>query len=571
MEFLNIVSDNTDLREHQIFAKTKIYEAWQSHNSVMLQMPTGTGKTYLFTSIIKDIVSTYKSAHKEINILVVAHRAELLEQISSTLEKFGVSHGFIQGSREQHLWRRVQVGSIMSLLTEKNFLNTRRQNFDYIIVDEAHHSLADTYVNLFNLFPEARKLGVTATPWRLNHESFLSLYQDLVQSPQISWFIEHKLLADFEYVSIKPDSEIQKLVNKSEVASTGDFVNSYLDNTFNNQRIRSKLFESYSKYAKGRKGIIYAINKLHAAKIADMYSSYGIKTVAIDCDTPREERQYLISMFKTGEIQVLVNVEIFTEGFDCPDVSFIQLARPTRSLALYLQQVGRGLRITDGKDKTIILDNVGLYNYFGLPDANRKWRYHFIGTDDVERSIDKSKDRTEREMSDYNFDKTKLDEDNEPMMVVRGASESVEENTKGNESGLSSEGTKSGQLSATTAHKLWSVEEFTLSDYYLVRGNNLKFSIYPFVKKKGKSTEAVGNAVFESSTLLVFGTNIDENRRMVEGNVKLHSILLFAAMRINLQAEDIYNLNRLAERANCGFSGTATLFDVLKMMSVVAT
>lgn len=569
MEFLNIVSDNTDLREHQILAKTKIYEAWRDKNSVMLQMPTGTGKTYLFTSIIKDIVSTYKKAHKEINILVVAHRTELLEQISSTLEKFGVPHGFIQGSREQHLWRRVQVGSIMSLLTEKNFLNTKRQNFDYIIVDEAHHSLADTYVNLFNLFPEARKLGVTATPWRLNHESFLSLYQDLIQSPQISWFIEHKLLADFEYVSIKPDSEIQKLVNRSEVAATGDFVNADLDNTFNNQRIRSKLFESYLKYAKGRKGIIYAINKLHAAKIADMYSRNGIKAVAIDCDTPKEERQYLISMFKTGEIQVLVNVEIFTEGFDCPDVSFIQLARPTRSLALYLQQVGRGLRITDGKDKTIILDNVGLYNYFGLPDANRMWRHHFVGTDDVECSIDKSKNRSERELSDYNFDETKLDEDNEPMMVVRGVSESTDTDSTDNERGLSSEHTNTEQIPATPAHKLWPIEEFTLSDYYLVRGNNLKFSIYPFVKKKGKSTESVANAVFESSTPLVFGTNIDENKRLVENNVKLHSLLLFAAMRINIQADEIYNLNRLAEKAKCRFSGAATLFDVLKMMSAV--
>ena len=328
MEFLNVVLDNAELREHQVLAKTKIFEAWQNNNSVMLQMPTGTGKTYLFVSIIKDIVRTYKAVHKEINILVVAHRTELLEQISTTLEKFGVPHGFIQGAIEQHLWRRVQVGSIMSLLTDKNYMNTKRLNFDYIIVDEAHHSLAETYVNLFNLFPEARKLGVTATPWRLNHESFLSLYQELIQSPQISWFIEKKLLADFEYVSIKPDSEIQKLVNRSEIATTGDFVNSDLDNTFNNWRIRSKLFDSYLKYAKGRKGIIYAINKLHAIKIADMYCSHGVKAVAIDCDTPKEDREYLISLFKSGEVQVLVNVDIFTEGFDCPDVSFIQLARP---------------------------------------------------------------------------------------------------------------------------------------------------------------------------------------------------------------------------------------------------
>lgn len=569
MEILNITPDNSELREHQVIAKTKIFEAWRNNNSVMLQMPTGTGKTYLFTSIIKDIVRTYKNSHKEINILVVAHRAELLEQISETFNKFGIPHGFIQGTRVQHLWRRVQVASIMSLLTEKNYNNTRRQNFDFIFIDEAHHSLANTYVNLFNLFPDAKKLGVTATPWRLNHESFLSLYQILIQSPQISWFIRHKLLADYEYISIRSDSEIQKLVNSSEVSTTGDFVNGDLDNTFNNQRIRSKLLDSYLKFAQGRKGIIYAINKMHATKIAEMYSNHSINAVAIDCDTPKDVRQYYISLFKTGEIQVLVNVEIFTEGFDCPDVSFIQLARPTRSLALYLQQVGRGLRISSGKDKTIILDNVGLYNYFGLPDANRKWKHHFIGIDDIESSIEKSKERTERATSGSFFDETKLEEENEPMLVVRGVGDTENKQMitfdRNHDSTVDSCANK--DFSPNTQQKVWPIEEFILSDYYLVRGNYLKFRIYPFVKKNGKRTESVGNAVFESSFPIVLCADIEENKQMIEKNVKLHSILSFAAKRLNLKDEDIYNLNLLSELTHYKFSGVTALFDVLKMMS----
>ena len=116
---------------------------------------------------MNDLLAAYKEAHRDIHILVVAHRMELLDQISATLTRFGISHGFIQGEREQHLWKRVQVASIMSLLTERNYYNTLRLKFDYIIVDEAHHSLADTYIKLFELFPEAKKLGVTATPWRL--------------------------------------------------------------------------------------------------------------------------------------------------------------------------------------------------------------------------------------------------------------------------------------------------------------------------------------------------------------------------------------------------------------------
>lgn len=201
--------DNEGLRPHQAAAKARIFEAWAECDSLMLQMPTGTGKTWLFTSIVRDLLRAHREAHKEVNILIVAHRTELLDQISATLARFGIRHGLVQGAREQHLWERVQVGSIMSLLTDKNLPATLRQRFGYIIVDEAHHSLATTYAKLFGLFPEAKKLGVTATPWRLNHETFLRLYQKLIVSPQISWFIARGLLADFDYVSIKPASELR--------------------------------------------------------------------------------------------------------------------------------------------------------------------------------------------------------------------------------------------------------------------------------------------------------------------------------------------------------------------------
>ena len=447
MQYSMIPEHNGNLRPHQVDAKRKIFEAWDQYDSVMLQMPTGTGKTYLFTSLIDDIIAYYKSIHKELHILIVAHRTELLDQISASLSRYGIAHGLVQGNREQQLWQRVQVGSIQSILSVRNYTNTIRQHFDYIIVDEAHHSLAETYKQLFHLFPEAKKLGVTATPWRLNHESFLSLYQILITTQQVSWFIEHHLLGDFDYVSIKPDSEIQRMINNTEVSQTGDFINIELDHAFNNQRIRSRLFLSYEQFAKGKKGIIYAINKQHAFNIANLYSSKGVEAVSIDCDTPKDERQRLISDFKLGKIKVLVNVDIFTEGFDCPDVSFIQLARPTRSLALYLQQVGRGLRINEGKDKTIIIDNVGLYNYFGLPDANRMWQYHFKGHDTPDDNY--STNPSTESIREYT--PQRLEEDNEEMMVVRGS-----KHTK-NKCPLSSKKQESSQI-----------EEFTLCNYYLI-------------------------------------------------------------------------------------------------------
>lgn len=556
MEYSQIVQDNKSLRPHQIEVKKKILNAWDKYNSVMLQMPTGTGKTYLFTSLINDLVSYCKKEHKEINILIVAHRTELLDQISATLSRFGIAHGFIQGSREQHLWKRVQVGSIMSLLTDKNYNNVSKQKFNYIIVDEAHHSLADTYIKLFNLFPMAKKLGVTATPWRLNHESFLSLYQFLIVSPQISWFINNGLLSDFDYVSIKPTSEVQRLVDNSEVSTTGDFSNTDLDITFNNQRIRSKLYESYMKFAQGRQGIIYAINKRHAAKIAELYSSHGIDAVAIDCDTPKEERQDLINAFKEGNIKVLVNVDIFTEGFDCPSISFIQLARPTKSLALYIQQVGRGLRIEEEKEKTIIIDNVGLYNYFGLPDANRKWQYYFNGYEDVEHKERNSTNRDNFDALDFEFDENRYCEDNEQMLVVRGANDKQE----------SSVVVKERQKPV--------IKEFSVCNYYLVRGTSSAFKIYPFIKKRGKVTADIGNCVYDYNDInqkIVFSDNVDKNKRIVDGNVKLQSILFFVAMLVNMKLEDILNLERLFSICKIEIKKEVSLFEVFEIISNIAS
>lgn len=556
MDFASFVQDNTVLRPHQIEAKAKIFDAWSKYDSVMLQMPTGTGKTYLFTSLINDIINTYKLAHKDIKILIVAHRTELLDQISATLNKFGISHGFIQGAREQYLWKRVQVGSIMSLLTDKNYYNVCRQKFDYIIVDEAHHSLADTYIRLFGLFPNAKKLGVTATPWRLNHESFLSLYQYLIVSPQISWFINNNLLSDFDYVSIKQDSEVQKLVDRSEVVSTGDFSNADLDNTFNNQRIRSKLYESYLQFANGRKGIIYAINKCHAAKIAELYSSHGVKAMAIDCDTPRDVRQEMITAFKKGEISVLVNVDIFTEGFDCPDVNFIQLARPTKSLSLYLQQVGRGLRIVEGKEKTIILDNVGLYNYFGLPDANRKWQYHFEGHEDVEHISRSSQDRDSLGMAEFEFAESKFSEDDEQMVVVRGATTSM----------------SNSKQECQEQKEMPIIQDVSLCDYYLIIGHRKRFKIYPFIKKRGKVTDSVGNCVFEYDEAIKkveFTEDAKQNLQELEGYIKLQSIIAFAAMLANIKITDVVHINKLQEMSDSEKKSSESIFDVFDMISKI--
>lgn len=540
MLFSTLPVNNGNLRKHQLDAKNAILRAWDSYESVMLQMPTGTGKTYLFTSIIKDVISYYKSHKLEINILVVAHRIELLDQIAGSLKNYGIPCGFIQGSREQHLWQRVQVGSILSLISERNEMSVRRCKFDLIIVDEAHHTLADSYKRLFDMFPEAKKLGVTATPWRMNHESFTSVYQTLITTPQVKWFIRNHLLSDFDYVSVKPDSNIQKLVNSIDVAATGDFVNDALSAAFDNQKIRSRLYDSFHKYAADRKGIVYAINKQHARNIAELYSSKGYVSVNIDCDTPKDERERLIDEFKAGKIQVLVNVELFTEGFDCPDVSFIQLARPTRSLALYLQQVGRGLRITEGKEKTIFIDNVGLYNYFGLPDANRKWQHHFQGRDVPEEMKYESRGNMSMDIPERTYD-----EDDEAMMIVRGY-------------GCLDESQNETEIINN--------EVFNLCDYYQVNGNEKNFSIYTLVKKKGKPTGDVGNVAYqynETDGRFTFSSDVAKNIALLNVNSKLKSVLLFSASMCGISQEELFKLDGV--NPEDGIS----IFNLLKIIAKV--
>lgn len=545
MQYSAIPLNDGNLRPHQIDAKRKIFDAWDVYNAVMLQMPTGTGKTYLFTSIIKDLVDFYKSNRKEIRILVCAHRMELLDQISDSLNKYGIPHGFIQGNREQYLWQRVQVGSIMSLLTSKNEMNVKRLDFDFIIVDEAHHTLANTYKSLFESFPNAKKLGVTATPWRLNHESFIPTYEYLITTPQVSWFIKKGLLSDFDYVSIKPDSEIQRLVNSMEISPTGDFVNEELDKAFDNQRIRAKLWNAYFQFAFGRKGIVYAINKQHAKNLADMFNSKGVPAAEIDCDTPKDDRKLLIDDFKDGKIQVLVNVEIFTEGFDCPDVSFIQLARPTRSLALYLQQVGRGLRVVDGKEKTIILDNVGLYNYFGLPDANRKWQHHFIGKE-VPDEIKRPKERIQLPISPDGC----FDEEDDPMMVVRGSGD---------------DGIIPFKEKDHKKHTLIP-EDFSVCDYFQIIGVEDRFSVYPIVKKNGKSTDALGASLLDYNTnfqKIVFTADTSANKALLARYPKVRNIVMFAANLAEIPTKDAVNLSKFGEEKEL------SLFNLLKILQVI--
>lgn len=419
IRFTRIEANNEGLRPYQEEMKKDVYSMWDRIDNVMLQMPTGTGKTIVFTSIVRDIRRWCIKNSPNSKILIVAHRKELIDQASSKLGN--LLHGIIQSGKPMHTERPIQVASIQTFMSRRNYEDMRLLQFDFIIIDEAHHSMASGYQKLWEMFPHSKKLGVTATPWRMSHSGFTTLFGDIVLSKSIEWFVNNGYLANYDYVSIKRSSELQHTINSIDrYGVDGDYLEAELSAVFDKDYIRAQLYQSYEQFAKGKKGIIYAIDRKHARHLTELYAGKGVRVRMIDGETSKVERESVIDEFKKGKVEVIVNVNIFSEGFDCPDIEFIQLARPTKSLAMYLQQVGRGLRISAGKERTIILDNVGLYNRFGTPMANRKWRYHFLGTGIPEELNDGTGIKRDIEFDSVCDDEMYV-EGNEEMVIVEHA------------------------------------------------------------------------------------------------------------------------------------------------------
>ena len=372
-----------------------------------------------------------------------------------------------------------------------------------IVIDEAHHALAKTYKGMWDRFPKAKFLGLTATPCRLNGKGFTDLFDVLVQSWSVPEFISKGRLATYDFVSIKSDGVTQRLIDSLQKrGADGDYQNKEMDMLLNKKPSIERLYRSWEEYGKDRKGIVYAINISHANAIAEFYREHGIAAVAIDSKTPSSLRKELIERFKASNlsfsnhpvnsskitpslftikegstshpgplssgareetapprrseplrskvggpskvspdcagwdrlgatclrvadgvgdrlasIQVLVNVDIFSEGFDCPDIEFVQLARPTLSLAKYLQMVGRGLRVAKGKKNCVIIDNVGLYRVFGLPSQVWNWNAMFEGKLKVGKKKETAKERAFF-LGSEEQDDIQIHPDSEMMMVV---------------------------------------------------------------------------------------------------------------------------------------------------------
>ena len=394
----------------------KIDTAFKSCQSVMVQMPTGTGKTVLLSEVVKREERRVKNPC----VWIVVHRRELVEQIKETLDTMLSSPSSTSDTTTSLLSENFRI-KVMSIQWLSKHYQEMKESPSLIVIDEAHHAVAKTYKEVMDAFSEAKKLGLTATPCRLTRRGFTDLFDVLLMSWSAKRFVAIGRLSLYDYMSIKADSEDQRrILGLTKRGADGDFSLKEMSEKLDVRPSIKRLCETVLRYAADKKGITYAIDITHAEHIAEEYRRHGIMAVAISSKTPLAERKAIIERFKgtsrgnrndkpyyaslgltkplgetlsadykadvrdktleqTNDIQVLVNVDLFGEGFDCPDVEFIQLARPTLSLAKYLQQVGRGMRVFEGKKYCLILDNVGLYRLFGLPSDDRDWQAMFEG------------------------------------------------------------------------------------------------------------------------------------------------------------------------------------------------
>ena len=320
-----------------------------NHQGVLIQSPPGSGKSVMIAEVVK------KAIEKGGHILFIVHRRELIRQIEQTLKKHNVDLNHVDILSERKAKNR------MEQLTPPTI----------ILTDETHHSRAKTYTEIYDYFHKSLRLGFTATPWRANGKGFTDIYSKLVEGPSVEWLIQSERLADYDYKSIA-NIDMKKLKK-----SRGDYTKQSIDEALD-KAIYGDIVENYLRFAKNRKTILYAHSVEKSQEFAAQFKREGIKSEHVDAKTDKYKREQIMEGFKKGDIKVLCNVDLISEGFDVPDCSCVILARPTDSLVLFMQQAMRSMRYQPNK-RALIIDHVGNYMRHGLPDKHHDWQKYFKG------------------------------------------------------------------------------------------------------------------------------------------------------------------------------------------------
>ena len=326
-------------------------------NRPLAVSPTGSGKTVLFSYITSQVLK------RGSRVIIVAHRREILDQISATLKRVGVPHGFIQAGKSAS----TQPAMVASIQTLARRLDTIPAP-DLVIIDEAHHSVSKSYVQMFAAWPTAKFIGVTATPERLDGKGLGAMFDRMVMGPSVQWLIDNGFLAQPVYYAPR------EVVDLSQVHTVaGDFDRSEAEEIVDTPRITGDAVTHYVRFCNRQRAVAFCISVAHAQHVADTFNSCGIPSASIDGTLDPEVRKQRVEDLTAGKILVLTSCELISEGFDLPAVNAAILLRPTHSLSMHLQQVGRALRPYPGKTNAIILDHVGNCLRHGLAEQERDW------------------------------------------------------------------------------------------------------------------------------------------------------------------------------------------------------
>lgn len=295
--------------------------------------------------------------------MFMVHRRELVKQSAKSFLHGGVSHGIISSNFPEDYRPLTQIASVQTLVRRLNKVARPK----LIVWDECHHISAGTWDKIFRHYHDAFHIGLTATPRRLDGKGLNNHFTKLIKGPTVDWLIDNKYLTPY------------KLFMPSTVQTTGlrkqmgDYRKSDAANLVNTPKIIGSAIREYKKVCDGKRAVVFCVSVAHSQQVVKDFQASGISAIHVDGETPSHIRDEAIRQFEAGEIKVMSNVDLFGEGFDLPALEAVILMRPTQSLGLYLQQVGRVLRTAPGKETAFILDHVGNVLRHGLPDEPREW------------------------------------------------------------------------------------------------------------------------------------------------------------------------------------------------------
>lgn len=350
------------LRDYQDSMVINVRGSLRQYRNVLLQSPTGSGKTAIATFMLQNAKAKNKRA------FFICHRKELIDQTAKTFDKFGLEYGFIAAGYPQNFYQKIQICSIDTL---KNRLD-RVPEPDLCIWDEAHHLGAAGWLKVHERYSKTKHIGLSATPERLDGKGLDIAFEKLVPGPQVEWLIENGFLAQYRLLSVPG-------VNRDEIATQmGDFKKADAEKAMKKPTITGDIISHWKKYASNRLTIGFAPTVKYSNYIVAEFNANGIPAAHIDANTDKSERRKMLRDLATGKLRVVFNVGLFGEGFDISANSGMDVtigcvidAAPTQSLSAWLQRCGRALRPQD--EPAVILDHAGNWGKHGSPCEHREW------------------------------------------------------------------------------------------------------------------------------------------------------------------------------------------------------